>query len=447
MAEYISLAKECHLALKLRCFIADAPARAFILHHRGHMAERPCSKCKVSGIHVNTNYFIFNGINHPLRTDDEYIRRFDDAHHKDGASPLSRLPMGMVSQVPFEYMHLVCIGVMKKLFQAWVQGKFSRETKLSGRAITVINTKILSLQEYCPSDFARRPRSLELYSKYKVTELRQFLLYTGPAILHDLLDDRVYKHFLFLHITIRILASTSPSKQYLRFAECALQKFVLQCQHLYGITFYSYNVHGLLHLTDDVRCLGSLDSFSAFPYENNMSTFRKFCRKSNQPLQQMFNRMKEIQKHESTNTVETSVRVFIPYTNDTNCLRYRKITFNHLLLSTNLRDNCCILKDGSICIVCNIFKNGNSYRLGIKKFLQVDNFYTVGILSSDLQIYKCAALTDKVSHITLNKIYAKWYRMPYWTSTTGESDNDDNTVNNVSDTPQYIIVAIMHNET
>ncbi|XP_029674788.1 uncharacterized protein LOC115242542 [Formica exsecta] len=163
MAEYISLAKECHL--ELRCFIADAPVRAFILHHRGHMAERPCYKCKISGIHVNTNYFIFNGINHPLRTDDEYIRRFDDAHHKDGASPLSRLPMEMVYKVLFEYMHLVCIGVMKKLFQAWVQGKFSRETKLSGRAITVINTKILSLQEYCPSDFARRPRSLELYSK------------------------------------------------------------------------------------------------------------------------------------------------------------------------------------------------------------------------------------------------------------------------------------------
>ncbi|KAM0730288.1 hypothetical protein ACS0PU_004165 [Formica fusca] len=180
-----------------------------------------------------------------------------------------------------------------------------------------------------------------------------------------------------------------------------------------------------------------------------MSTFRKFCRKSNQPLQQMFNRMKEIQTYGSTktHTVETSVRVFIPYTNDTNCLRYRKITFNHLLLSTNLRDNCCILKDGSICIVCNIFKNGNSYRLGIEKFLQVDNFYTVGILLSDLQIYKCAALADEVSHITLNKIYAKGYRMPYWTSTTGESDNDDNTVNNVSDTPQNIVVAIMHNET
>lgn len=48
--------------LRLKCFIADATARAFILHHCGHMADRPCSKCKVSGTYVNTNYFVFNGI-------------------------------------------------------------------------------------------------------------------------------------------------------------------------------------------------------------------------------------------------------------------------------------------------------------------------------------------------------------------------------------------------
>lgn len=127
---------------------------------------------------------------------------------------------------------------MKKLFQAWVQGQFSRETKLAGRAITVINTKILSLQEYCPSDFARRPKSLELYSKYKVTELRQFLLYTGPAILHDLLDDRVYKHFLFLHIAIRILASTSPV--------VLCNTYVLQ-NVLFRNLFCNVNIYMVLH--------------------------------------------------------------------------------------------------------------------------------------------------------------------------------------------------------
>jgi len=36
--------------IRLRCFIGDAPARAFILNHHGHVACHLCSKCKVSGI-------------------------------------------------------------------------------------------------------------------------------------------------------------------------------------------------------------------------------------------------------------------------------------------------------------------------------------------------------------------------------------------------------------
>lgn len=98
---------------------------------------------------------------------------------------------------------------------------------------------------------------------------------------------------MFLHAAIRVLVSKSPSRQHLRFAELAIQKFVLRCEILYGPTFHTYNIHGLLHLTDDVKRFGSLDSFSAFPYENNMLIFRKYLRKPNQPLQQFFNRMAE----------------------------------------------------------------------------------------------------------------------------------------------------------
>jgi hypothetical protein len=58
--------------------------------------------------------YVFSCINHSLRTDEEYVRCVDEDHHKEGKSPLSMLPMGIVSQTPFEYMHLICLGVMKK---------------------------------------------------------------------------------------------------------------------------------------------------------------------------------------------------------------------------------------------------------------------------------------------------------------------------------------------
>lgn len=266
------------LPIRLRCFIADAPARSFILNHRSHTSSQPCSKCKVSGIRCEGRY-IFPGVSHTLRTNKEYETCVDEDHHKDGKSPLSMLPIGMVSHVPFEYMHLVCLGAMKKLFSAWIRGKYSRSSKLSAWSISVMSKRLEALIKYCPSDFARRPRSLDACTKYKATEYRQFLLYTGPVVTYGLLNQQVYTHFLFLHAAIRILVSASPSKTHLKFADLALQKFVKRCEIVYGATFLSYNIHCLIHLANDVQQLGPLDTFSAFPYENHMRLFRKYCRK------------------------------------------------------------------------------------------------------------------------------------------------------------------------
>lgn len=431
--------------IKLRSFIADAPARAFILNHRGHMSSRPCSKCKISGtLYEGRNVFI--GINHPLRTDEEYIRGLDEDHHKEGISPLSMLPIRMSSQVPFEYMHLVCLGVMKKLLTAWVYGKYSKTSKLSGRLISVICERLHVLRQYCPSDFARHPRSLDICSKYKATEFRQFLLYTGPVVIYGLLGEHLYKHFLLLHSAIRVLISKSPSKQHLTFAELALQKFVFRADNLYGRTFNSYNVHGLLHLTDDVRRFGNLDSYSAFPYENNMSIFRKYCRKPSLPLQQFFNRMREIQIHGTNNNrkVDASIRVFMPYNNGSNFPQYRKIQFNKILLSIDLRDNCCILHNGSVCIVFDIIVRNSSYLLQVRKFLEVENFYDIGIPSSSVEVYKCGNLCSNLVYVNVEEVKAKCYRMPFWSNILkNESESDKE---NCSEGTTYIIATIIHSE-
>lgn len=353
----------------------------------------------------------------------------------------------MVSQVPFEYMHLVCLGVMKKLLSAWVSGKYSRLSKFSGRSMSLMCSRLNDLQEYCPSEFARRLRSLNAYSKYKATELRQFLLYTGPVLTYGLLHETVYKHFLFLHAAIRILVSKCLSRQHLNFAELCLQKFVLRSENLYGPTFNSYNIHGLLHLTADVRRLGSLDSFSAFPYENNMSIFRKYCRKPGQPLQQFFNRMGEIQAHGTNDNrdVDSTVRVFMSRNNDAGCLEYRKIKFNNILLSVYKRDSCCILNNGSICIVVNIIVKNNIYCVAVKKFLETDDFYDIGVVSSSLQVYKCSSLSNEIFYVNLDEIHAKCYRIPFWTSTlANESDSDEET--QITDTFQYIVAAVIHSE-
>lgn len=275
--------KGTKLPLRLRAFIADAPARAFILNHKGHVAFHPCSKYYVKGVTIEKRtVFPFGPLR--CRTDDEYSRLVDQDHHKEGINALSKLPVGAFSQVPFEYMHLICLGVVKKCISAWIDGAFTKSSKLCTRQIFQISASLNNLSQFCPREFARRPRSIESYKRFKATEFRQFLLYTGPVVLKKVLPEDHYLHFLLLHSAIRCLVLPTRNDLHLRYAELALQKFVKMCENLYRPFFLSYNVHGLLHVCDDAKNFGPLDCFSAFPYKNNMRLISRLCRKPNQPL-------------------------------------------------------------------------------------------------------------------------------------------------------------------
>ncbi|XP_076766660.1 uncharacterized protein LOC143433258 [Xylocopa sonorina] len=433
--------------LSVRCFIADAPARAFILNHRGHTSYRPCSKCKISGIRQKGRY-VFTGVHHSLRNDEMYVRCLDEDHHKEGRSPLSLIAFGMVSQVPFEYMHLVCLGVMKKLLSAWIDGKYSHSSKLCGQDIQIISSRLIKLKKYCPSDFTRRPREIEIFSKFKATEFRQFLLYTGPFVTHGLLSNNLYKHFLFLHASMRILISPILSENLLEYAELALQRFVIRSELYYGCLFNSYNIHGLLHLSNDVRHLGNLDSFSAFPYESNMSLFKKYCRKPHLPLQQIFNRKMEEEQHGTRHKQDVNssfIHVSHPFGNGTHGLRYQKIQFANISLGIGTRDNCCILYDGRICIIKDIYHHNNTATLVAKRFMETTDFYNVGILSSALDIYKCSTLSTETFFIQPQEVRAKCYRMPLQVIENPQESSTDDDEEHCPESG-FIVAVILHSE-
>lgn len=46
-----------------------------------------------------------------------------DEDHQKGPSPLADI-MGLVEQVPFEPMHLIYLGLMQKILDAKLAGKF-----------------------------------------------------------------------------------------------------------------------------------------------------------------------------------------------------------------------------------------------------------------------------------------------------------------------------------
>lgn len=120
-----------------------------------------------------------------------------DEDHHTGQSPFSNIQLGMISQFPIDYMHFVCLRVMKRLLLLWIKGPL--QCRLGTRVIQDISRLLLNLKGHIPSEFARKPRSLKEIDRWKATEFRQFLLYTGPVVLAQLLHPNLYKK---LFITI-----------------------------------------------------------------------------------------------------------------------------------------------------------------------------------------------------------------------------------------------------
>jgi len=97
---------------------------------------------------------------------------------------------------------------MKKLLLFWIGLPKHNET-LPSNLINVIDEKLIHLSKYISNEFQRKQNSrrhpIRDANRWKATELRQCLLYTGIIVFKDILSKDTYNNFLALSIAIRIL--------------------------------------------------------------------------------------------------------------------------------------------------------------------------------------------------------------------------------------------------
>lgn len=410
------------LSLTLRCFIADCPARAFCLNHWGHTSSKACSKCKVEGDRCSVAGFertmVFLGVDHVLRTDEEYENLVDDDHHK-GGSPLSPL-LPLAKKVPFDPMHLVYLGNVKKIFEANVDGKFGCH-RLNRRKLDILNSRMIQLQRNCPSEFNRRPQEFTKFHGFKATEYRQFLLYTATAVLKNVFDEDKYRHLMILHFVMRLLTSEDTPPDLFPFCKDASKLYVTLCQQLYGEQFMSYNIHGFLHIVEDVITLGAADTFSAFCYENNLTQLRKWIRKPHLWLPQVYKRISESEDADLP-PADTNIRINLtqihvegPLPNNIPanlCQQFKKMVIGEFTLSTDLRDRCCLSENEDICVIKNIIRMEEQVYFIVNCFQSITDVYDVGITSSSVGVYSCENLQNHLRTIPLRNIKNKMYMMP-----------------------------------
>lgn len=282
-----------NIKLYIRSFICDAPARAYIKGIKGHTGYYGCDKCEVEGSTVQ-NRVVFLETDCRKRTDESFRSRRNEDHHRLTELKLEEIPgLDMIENFPVDYMHLVCIGVTKKFLTFLVKGKPGAQ-KLTSLQIRSISTKLKLISTRCVCEFARKPRGLEDMDRWKATEWRQFLLYSGFVVLKDIISPESFMLFKCLATAIRVLCSR---QHYIELNEYAnsLLLFVVQGFHdLFGAESVSYNVHSLSHLAADSLRLGVLDDFSAFKFESKLGKLKRLIRSPKKPLVQIVNRLNEI---------------------------------------------------------------------------------------------------------------------------------------------------------
>lgn len=372
--------------VEIVAFICDVPAKSYIKCIRGHSGYMSCTISVIQKdiIKMGGCVFLDSDMRFQLRTDHSFRNKTKEEHHS-GTSILELLPeINMTDSFPLDYMHLACLGVMKKLIvNLWLNGK--PPYKLSVFQINHISSRHLEFKKQVPEEFCRKPRSLLESKRWKATEFRLFLFYTGAVALKGHVDGNIYQNFVCLQVAF-ILLSLNENIDY---ANELLKYFVKTFITIYGSEHVSHNIHSLLHIADDSKIYGSIENVSAFSLKNNMLFLKKNIRKGDQPVQQIVNRV-----HEKKNAIKIDQPTLQfpqlqaqhfqgpvrPELISKSVKQFKKIVFETFVLSTEDAHNCCILKDNSIVNIKNILLINNDIQILGTKYNVINDFFKYPVI-------------------------------------------------------------------
>ncbi|KAK3918588.1 Halomucin [Frankliniella fusca] len=385
--------------VSIRYFVCDAVARAYFRCCKGHTAINGCEKCEQEGYRVG-NITVFQTVSGRLRTDDSF-REQSDADHHNGVSPLLDLGIGMVTSFPLDGMHMLDLGVMKR-FTEFILVKGNLNIRLSPLNRHLFDTFLIEVGPFLPCEFKRKSRSLQFMCRYKAVEWRLLLLYLGIVIFSRILHPELYKCFLLLHAACFIMNNDFLIHNFLHLSQVYLENFVAFSPQILGPTFVVYNVHNLLHLASDVRLYGNLESFSAYPFENELQYIKKLVKSAPLPLQQICKRLIERNKF-NVKRRNKNVRGFqMPHENGpvgnlVNVVRqFRKYESQDFTLRSRRPDNCVTFRNGQIGLIRNIVEcveDGlSSFHVVVRVFSSCESLYDYPLESSLLGIFKVSNL-------------------------------------------------------
>lgn len=108
------------MKFELSQVVYDATAKSFILNVKGHNAYHGYNSCMP--MYIDNKRMAYLDLNASLRSDQSFRNKLDQFYHKN-SSPLEEFSIDITSIVVLEYLHNICLVVMKKHIVFWVKGK------------------------------------------------------------------------------------------------------------------------------------------------------------------------------------------------------------------------------------------------------------------------------------------------------------------------------------
>lgn len=94
---------------------------------------------------------------HTLRTDEKF-QNFEYKDHQLNRSPLLEIVIECIKGFLLDYMHFVCLGVVKRILMFLKQGP--GECRLSQQQLNLLSSNLKKLNGNMPREFPRQPRAL-----------------------------------------------------------------------------------------------------------------------------------------------------------------------------------------------------------------------------------------------------------------------------------------------
>ena len=346
-----------------------------------------------------------------LRSNDSFRKQLQEEHHL-GVSPFTHIDsIDMIKNFPLDYMHLICLGVIRTLVCFWMHPK--RKPRLDARTLNKLSDLLNEIGKSIPKEFNRRPQKLSDAGKWKATVSRTFLLYIGLIILQNILPDDYLKHFNKLSCAIRILCSPIDYDKNNAYAEKLLIEFVEEFKFLYGGEYLTYNFHNLIHLAKDCKEHGPLDDFSAFCFENNLFTIKLLLRKRTKILQQLHRRLIERKKYfkkEAEQNIQypnPEFPIFNHFLPEGFVYRFQRLKFENFELHDSAPNNCFLTKEGKIVLIKYICYQGPNICIIGRIITEKEAIKNYPIESTLMNIFKVRNISKELYKFYVNDVKRK----------------------------------------